>query len=607
MSTAIDSQLLHSPEDDTRGMPPISTSSASDSPYETDLAPMTFKSGRRVDDFSDSSDADSDGETDSRNKPLPAPPTSSGALSSPKSNPHLLSSQPNISHIPNHSTSTVSSYTTASSISSVPVTPITPNTPVTPYLPNSSAFPSTTSLSRASSFSITQSPTVTHFHSGSGTRSRQPSIVSLAGGYHLPTMVAGKTSPTIGHKPSLPLLNDTDVDAEVDTEVDGYFFGGETIKARTRLTRQPSLGSRPGLEFRAPPGSGHSLPMGPESPPMGIMRRYASAGNLLSNSSSRPGSSNSGHQHSYSHPTPFSTAAVTPSPYNPSPSILPESSETPAVMTSIRSREDSPTGQMGTSRSRSRAGSTVLRNAVYIEALDSSEVERRLLTLPPISDRDYSANVDSDIPVSEREEKSIEFEQSKWSPASSVVDLRSSDLKISTDSSSSSGFGWGFPKIMGAQAPPPTPSTPFSVSRSGSSIGLADASMKSPVAEDAPKRSFLSMNVTKRKSLNSASPVPPPMSQSDTNKVQTDDISVPPATPGKRQRLASFIAKMAGNVSSQVPPVPSPSSPASPPNISPSSPSAPPPQPNLELNIALPLWTCPWIPKTLQLLITSQQ
>ncbi|KAJ3724131.1 hypothetical protein DFJ43DRAFT_639539 [Lentinula guzmanii] len=573
MSTAVDGHSLHSPEYDARDVSPTSTFSISESPYEVDLADlptMTFKSGRRTDDSSDSgySEVDSDEEPDGRNKPLPAPPASA-ALSSPKSNARIeLNSPSNISHIPNFSTSTVSSYTTASSTSSVPVTPITPNTPVTPFLSTSSIFPSTNSLSRAPSFSRTQSPTVAHFQSGFGTRSRQPSIVSLAGGYHLPTMVAGKTSPSIGHKPSLPLLNDTDVDAEVDTDIGGYFanLGGETNRPIARLTRQPSLGSRPGLEFRAPPGSGLSLPLGSESSTAGVMRRYASAGNLLSNSSSRPSSSNSGHQHSYSHPTPFSTTSITSSPYNSPPLSLPESSDVPAVITSTRSRASSSAGQMGNSRNRSRAGSTVLRNAVYIQALDSNEVERRLLTLSPISDREHSVNDHPYISASEKEEENPDFGQSKWSPASSVVDLRSSELKISEDSSSSF-----FSKILGSQAPPPTPSTPFSASRSGSYIGLADTGVhQSPTTEDAPK-SYLSMNVSKRKSLISAFPVPPSLSQSD---LQADNVSVPPVAPVRRPRLASFIARMTGNVTSQVPPVPltlSSPSPTSPTNISSSS------------------------------------
>ncbi|KAJ3785797.1 hypothetical protein GGU10DRAFT_353716 [Lentinula aff. detonsa] len=296
------------------------------------------------------------------------------------------------------------------------------------------------------------------------------------------------------------------------------------------------------------------------------MRRYASAGNLLSNSSSRPSSSNSGHQHSYSHPTPFSTTSITSSPYNSPPLSLPESSDVPAVITSTRSRASSSAGQMGNSRNRSRAGSTVLRNAVYIQALDSNEVERRLLTLSPISDREHSVNDHPYISASEKEEENPDFGQSKWSPASSVVDLRSSELKISTDSSSSF-----FSKILGSQAPPPTPSTPFSASRSGSYIGLADTGVhQSPTTEDAPK-SYLSMNVSKRKSLISAFPVPPSLSQSD---LQADNVSVPPVAPVRRPRLASFIARMTGNVTSQVPPVPltlSSPSPTSPTNISSSS------------------------------------
>ncbi|KAJ3905258.1 hypothetical protein F5879DRAFT_755101 [Lentinula edodes] len=567
MST-VDSQLLHQvePEDDAGDVSTNSASSVYPSPYEVDLVnlpPMTFKPGRRTDDFDDfgSSEVDSDEEIDGRNKPLPAPPASTTLLS-PESHGLLASNSPsNISHIPNFSTSTVSSYTTASSTSSVPVTPITPNTPVTPFLSTSPVFPSSTSLSRASSFSRTQSPTVAYSHSGPGIRSRQPSIVSLAGGYHLPTMVAGKNSPTIGHKSSLPLLNDTDIDADVDPDVDGYFsrVSGETNRPAARLTRQPSLGSRPGLDFRVPLGSTLSSPLGSEALSAGVMRRYASAGNLFSTSLSRPGSSNSGHQHSYSHPTSFPTASAPLSPYSSTPSPFPDPSL--EIIPSSTYRAGSSAAPASDSRNRSRAGSTVLRNAVYIEALDSSEVERRLLNLPSVYDRDHSEKEYSDPSASEREQDNIDFEQSKWSPASSVVDLRSLGPKISTDVSSN--LNWGLPKMMGVHAPPPTPSTPFSASRSGSYIGLADAGgLISPTADDVPKRNYLSLNITKRKSLNavSASSIPSPsspsQSQSDLKKSQGEDMSVPPVTPGRRQRLASFIARMAGNTASQIPPVP---------------------------------------------------
>ncbi|KAH7878219.1 uncharacterized protein C8R40DRAFT_1167617 [Lentinula edodes] len=606
---AVDSQLLYQlePEDDAGDVSTNSASSVYPSPYEVDLVnlpPMTFKPGRRTDDFDDfgSSEVDSDEEIDGRNKvlylssftllrrfqlisvqPLPAPPASTTLLS-PESHGLLASNSPsNISHIPNFSTSTVSSYTTASSTSSVPVTPITPNTPVTPFLSTSPVFPSSTSLSRASSFSRTQSPTVAYSHSGPGIRSRQPSIVSLAGGYHLPTMVAGKNSPTIGHKSSLPLLNDTDIDADVDPDVDGYFsrVSGETNRPAARLTRQPSLGSRPGLDFRIPLGSTLSSPLGSEALSAGVMRRYASAGNLFSTSLSRPGSSNSGHQHSYSHPTSFPTASAPLSPYSSTPSPFPDPSL--EIIPSSTYRAGSSAAPASDSRNRSRAGSTVLRNAVYIEALDSSEVERRLLNLPSVYDRDHSEKEYSDPSASEREQDNIDFEQSKWSPASSVVDLRSLGPKISTDVSSN--LNWGLPKMMGVHAPPPTPSTPFSASRSGSYIGLADAGgLISPTADDVPRRNYLSLNITKRKSLNAAassipSPSSPSQSQSDPKKSQGEDMSVPPVTPGRRQRLASFIARMAGNTASQIPPVPlapSASLPVSPANAAPSAPSAPP-------------------------------
>ncbi|KAJ4468715.1 hypothetical protein J3R30DRAFT_1596904 [Lentinula aciculospora] len=569
---AVDGHLLLLPDDNGRDVPPISRFSVSSSPYDTglvNLPPMTLKPDRPADDFSDSgsSDVDSDEEIDGRNKPLPAPPASTTLLP-PKSNSRLeLTSPSNISHIPNFSTSTVSSYT-ASSVSSVPVTPITPNTPVTPFLSTSSAFPSTTSLSRASSFSRAQSPTVTHYHSGPGIRSRQPSVVSLAGGYHLPTLVAGKTSPTIGHKSSLPLLSDTDIDTEVDTDIDGYFInlGAETSRPTTRLTRQPSLGSRPGLEFRAPSGSGFSSLLGSEGASAGVMRRYASAGNLLSNSLSRPSSSNSGHQHSYSHPTPFPTAvSVSPSPYSSVPLPLPESSlSNAAIIPLTRSRAGSSAAQMSDSRNRSRAGSTILRNAVYIEALDSNEIERRLLSISPVADRVTVF----DVP---EKQENRDFEQSKWSPASSVIDLRRQGPTISTDTTLS--FGRVFPKVMGVQAPPPTPSSPFSASRSGSFIGLTDIDgLKSPTTEDVPKKNHLSINVNKRKSLNSASPIPLSPSQPDLKKSQLHNISVPPATPRKRRRFASFIAKVAGNTASQVPPVPSSSPPS---NIATSAPPSP--------------------------------
>ncbi|KAF5391786.1 hypothetical protein D9757_001644 [Collybiopsis confluens] len=473
------------------------------------LPPMTFRRGKDTDEDDSSSSEFSDEETESRNKPLPDPPT----ILSP---PQKLTSHaaPSISRNSNFSTSTVSSYVTASSVSSVPGSPI--------Y----SRDAKSTTFDRV-----------------------------FSGGYHLPTMVAGKSSPTVGYSSSLPLLNDTDVDCDSYMDSDGHFatHGREMSTSRltpVHLTRQPSLGTH-GTGHR----SGHDMSSEPAS--AGVMRRYASAGDLLSRASSRSasplGSGYVGHQYSHSHPLPF--PAVSPSsPNSSSPPPYPRSSSTgtPIASTSTRSRAGS---HVGPSRVRSRAGSTVLRNAVYIEALDSNEVERRLLNLA-------SSGPDFDVPSG----KGLEIDdgpdanlaRSKWSPASSVVDLRPSVSGSSTDNSLS--FGWGFPKPPKLHAPPPTPCTPsreFLPSHSSSSVALADDfALRSQTRQSAFEQNPLT---DKRISVTTGS-IP------GSSSLPDHDPTYQPATSGKRQRLASFIAKMAGGATSRAPPVPStlspPSSPA---------------------------------------------
>ncbi|KIK63812.1 hypothetical protein GYMLUDRAFT_71933 [Collybiopsis luxurians FD-317 M1] len=509
-----------------------------------DLPPMTFRPGKRADDYSDSG-SDSDEEADCRNKPLPAPPSSSSpsTLSPRKPNSNALTglSSPSISHISNFSTSTVSSYVTASSVSSVPVTPITPNSPSTPFL--SASLSSKPSLSRTSSLSRT-----IQFTAGPGTRSRQPSIVSLAGGYHLPTMVAGKPSPTIGPKSSLPLLNDTDIEDDLCTDSDGYFSEETNTRraAPVHLTRQPSLGSS-GIGSR----SGHEFSSLLTSEPAlnGVMRRYASAGNLLSSSSRSSSPLGSGHQHSYSHPLPFPIVSPSPSPQPSSPSPCPGSSSTntPGASASTRSRAESHSGE---SRVRSRAGSTSLRNAVYIEALDSNEVERRLLDLSS-SGPDFDVVSEGVLEIDETPDKDLEL--SRWTPASSVVNLRSPLPQTSADSSLS--MGWGFPKPPKIRAPPPTPSSPaqeFPASSSGSSVALEDAfALQSSSSETASKHKLFT---EKPDSLSTSIPlIPSSPSRPDLHKSQDDSLTFQPTTSGKRQRLASFVAKMAGGTASQLP------------------------------------------------------
>ncbi|KAF9071817.1 hypothetical protein BDP27DRAFT_460482 [Rhodocollybia butyracea] len=504
-----------------------------------ELPPMTFKLGSRADDSSDSDTERNElDERDGREKPLPAPPTSS-TLSPPK--PSARSSPSPISHISNFSTSTVS---TSSSISSLPVTPVTPNTPITPFL---SASPSSSSLLGA--------PLFTRAVSSIGARSRQPSIVSLAGGYHLPTMVAGKSSPIISHKTGLPVLNVIDLE-DVDADVDGghlRYLGEDTNTSRpsVRLNRNPSLGS---AHTRT------TSPLATDPVYSGVVRRYASAGNLLSGSSSRA-SSPGGHQYSHSHPLPFSTASPSPLSSFPTRYTGYSAMNTPTASVSdvaLNTNE---------SRTRSRSNSTGLRNAVYIQALDSKEVARRLLDL---SSAGGEMDDFSDLSAPEVEPDD-DPEQSKWSPASSVVDLRSPASKTSSD------LAWGFPRPPKVHAPPPTPSTPghtFPVAGPSNVAGDASA-LKSPILEERTRRRSF-MSVGKRKSFlaaskSSADPLPPvPASPPANGDTQPPLLS----TPGRRQRLASFLAKMARNPSSQASPIPS--VPTSPTSASRSSLSVPP-------------------------------
>ncbi|KAE9410469.1 hypothetical protein BT96DRAFT_377469 [Gymnopus androsaceus JB14] len=439
------------------------------------LAPMTFFPGKRHSDDlnSDSSserESDEEMDLDNRNKPLPVPPANRS-----------------ISHISNNSTSTVSSCATSSTSSTPdPVTPITPNTP----------------------FSLTSPKTQIQ------TRSRQPSIVSLAGGYHLPGRL------------QLPLLSaaDTDGDGDVDTEV------GSGSYSHTRPG--PAPGSPAAEVLKSSSAS---------------VRRYASAGNLLSRSSPS-GSGSLQHQYSYSDDHPLSLSFSS-SPY-------------PSTPTSLRSRAGS--------TSLNSPVSPKMRNAVYIDSdsdldalttdsrlggADSGEVERRLRDL----EDDVSTPRDD---VSEASLPSDSYSCSKWSPASSVVDLREPR---------SLGFNlsWGFPKPPKTKtnlipsAPPSTPTTVAPAqnvfaSHSRSSFSLTpEADASAPITKDAALPAP------------APAPVPFPVLASPTlpeSESQTRSQDIP--TPGgkRRQSLTSFFTrrKISGAVGvgvAQVPPVPVPQTP----------------------------------------------